>query len=310
MRAETSIIPAFDGPAKCGKTTIIGQVAKRAYLHDSVIAAAPHEDESLGDTNGAYVPPSSVSFGDIYTVSAGDMFRAATLYVIAERGRRDISRFGHDEATGIRELLAKHGMHEALQKDPEVESMVSTVAQMEGAHKVCSALFCDQIVEAYYADGGGNLVIVDARNPVEHMQHNGILGNAEGRIRPTSILPIYIDTPVDVAARRMGGDFTAQKAKIAKRRSDDSERREFPVRPPETLMHHFGEWMEQFDDPLSGDQVAVPFRLDNGRNTTLEHIGDIADVVSAVARRVAARAHCVSIKTGASIKQASSGRIC
>lgn len=288
------MVVAFDGESKCGKTTAINAVATEAAYQTSVVPGLPDEPNSLaalcnerGRTRLRDLRH-SLTFNRITTVSAGNMFRAATFYVLAgEREGRQREAFGPDDVDRLRGLLSSEGIYDVLQKDEAIGKRVSSVAQMAGVQALCGAIFSDAVVHAYHEDAGPNLVIVDARNPVGTLQRNGVIGTGSRQIDPASILPVYIDTPTEVAASRMGGIYEDRLAEVSMRRHLDVTRPELPVRPPEFVIHDYAEWEAQFSTPVSGGDVALPLHVDNGEAMSLVHLQQLAGHIAVVAQEAA-----------------------
>jgi len=288
------MVVAFDGESKCGKTTIINAVATEAFYQASVIP-------SLLDGTGGFSTATidnvrcelsafqeALTFNSISTISAGNMFRAAALYVSEEEKKGAMKEsFDSSDLSKLRDLLAVDGIQDVLQEDPTIGRRVSSVAKMPGVQALCSSIFCDNIITSYHADGGGNLVIVDARNPVGAMQRNGIIGNGESQIMPGSILPIYIDTPTEVAAARMGGVLADKIEEVSSRRHMDATREELPVTAPEVVIDDMSIWLKQFDDSEARATVAVPYRLDNGEGVGLNNIQYFAGRIAVSAQDIA-----------------------
>lgn len=287
------MVVAFDGEAKCGKTTIINNVAGEATYQASIIPDLlsgkkgdwPEDVIELARPNLTQFQE-GVTFNEIFTISAGNMFRAATHYVISQEEKgQSKSVFDEEDVYTLRKLLDTEGMYDFLQDDPAISSRVSSVAQMAGVQALCGALFCDSVLEAYNAGDGANLVIVDARDPVGRMRRNDIIGEVDGRVHPASILPVYIDTPVEVAARRLGGDTARKVAEIAARRLLDTTRSELPVVRPDDGIDEFDVWLHQFEPGLQ-TEVARPLYLDNGELFSRENIKYFAGMIAAAAQTV------------------------
>ena len=295
MRSVDSAVAAFDGESKCGKTTIITSVATEAAYQSRVIPDILEDTDGLGQyldgerRQALLRLQDRFAFNNVTTISAGNSFRAATYYaMIRGKAGQEVSRFTEDDVDRLRELMAKDGIYETLQNDQEIGSRVSSVAKLAGVQALCSTIFCDSIVEAYHADGGANLVIVDARDPVGHMRRNGILGVESGQIRPASILPVYIETPTEVAAMRMGGDLQEKIAEVSNRRSLDANRTEYPVVKPDKLITSYSDWQRQFTPPRDETEVVLPYRLYNGEGISLDSIQNFAGHIATMAQDVAA----------------------
>jgi hypothetical protein len=276
--ALNSIAITLDGPSKTGKTYLTNHIAIHALSQDGVLTDLSHEFNDGSDE----------AFRGVFTVSAGNIFRAAAALLVWDKKRNETkTEFNDDDVGRIREFLGNEATRQALQNDPNIEGQVSTVAQMKGVHALCGRLFCDDIAEKYNANGGGNLVIVDARGPVDHMRRNGILGNGEGQIVPASIMPIYIHTPVKIAAKREEeGSYHENLSRIKARRKLDSSRREFPVKRPDNLIDDYGAWLHQFVHPELNGDVAAPFLIKNDSGVDLGTLDVITSVLAAKAREI------------------------
>lgn len=292
MQSVESIVVTYDGESKCGKTTVIESVAKEAAFQQEIIPdllSNPEWTETLGqDTRDTLVGwHQKYSFDNITTLSAGNMFRAASLYVsLLELRGQSKTHFVPDDVDVIRELLALNGIEEVLQNDPNVGNRVSSVGAYAGVQALCGTLFCDYIVEAakMSAPGRPNLVIVDARDPVGHMRRNNAIGHGERQIKPAAILPFYIDTPAEVAASRMSGDYNENLRMVQSRRLIDATREELPVVRPDHMIHSFSDWMGQFGEHQSSTEVATPYCLVNNADVSLDNIQYIAGITAAVAQ--------------------------
>lgn len=230
----------------------------------------------------------ALTFKSIYTFSAGNAFRAAALLVISEEAEgRKKSEFTASDVDVLRNLLATEGIHDILQSDPAIGRRVNLVAKMAGVQALCSTIFCDSILGAYHADSGANLVIVDARDSVGIMRRNRIVGSSVAKIDPASILSVYVETPVEVAAARMGGNLGHKIDEISSRRHMDATRKELPVTRPSVLIDDFNIWVHQFEEPMPGSEVARPYRLNNGEGVTLSNVRYFAGCVAVIAQDVA-----------------------
>jgi hypothetical protein len=282
----SSMVVAFDGPSKCGKTTFAEMVAEEARFQKSFLEGRELDDEWI---NAEQIRASvadwaeSVNFRHISTISAGNVFRAAAYYAIteAEKGNT-ITSFVESDVDRLRELLAQDGIIDTLQNDPEIGKRVSPIAKFSGAQALCGTIFCDSIVEAYERDGGSNLVIVDARDPLGHLERNKILGKGIRRIPPDTVIPLYIDTPIQVAASRMSGELQDNIALIEARRRDDETRAELPVMPPEVLTEDTSGWLL---DLLRNTDTYIPTHLlaRNTEEVTLENVQFLASIVASAA---------------------------
>jgi cytidylate kinase len=270
MLLPESVVVGLNGPAKVGK----GFIADR-------LAAAAFSEQFLDCAEGE-------GFNGVVTVSAGNSYRAAALWVV----RNELvlpDEFNDDHTEEVRELLLTNGIETVLQTDPEVKSLVATVAKIPGAQTVCSALYCDQVMAARQKDGGGNLVIADARDPIGHMKRNGLLGLA---VPPESVIPIYIDTPASLAAKREVAaaktpkDYYEELEAIVLRRFNDATRREIPVEIPDVLLSDFDLWSRQFEGQKI---VADHLLLLNDEGLTLPLIDELSRRIARVALSVGHR---------------------
>jgi hypothetical protein len=283
-KPTASVLVTADGETKCGKTTIIGLIVNEAedqkqYAQECIqpaehVLKAPDYKTEVAIVQGLL---RCLSFNEVVGISAGNAFRAATEYVRTwEEKDWTKSRFEARDADNIRELLAREGVRYKLQHDHEIEDRVDSVAQMPGAQTVCDAIFCDEIIAAYHANGGGNLVVVDARDPIGHLMRNNRLGNGKEAILPASIMPFYIDTPSKDSAQWMvvskGGELEDWTTYIEARRREDAERHELPVTKPASLVDRYRIWEQQFSTlPLDGS-IAVPLHFKNGEHMLPENI--------------------------------------
>lgn len=265
-----SVVVAIDGESKCGKTTLVSLVAAETPLSDNKVQPG---------------------FSSVTAISAGNLYRAATLYKmqLTEQGHAK-ERFGPRDSEPLRELLATPGILDRLQQDPAIGKQVSTVANMLGVQAVCETVLCETITSAYRKGGGNNLVVIDGRNPVGCMQRHGLVGNGEGEIPASTILPAYMDTPADVAAMRMGGDFSDNLAIVTNRRLADATRPELPATKPPVLIDNVKAWARQFDEMgQSTTQIATPLHIYNGQEVSLEDLQRLSSTIVQIALTVTAR---------------------
>ncbi len=294
VEKRTSMIVAFDGESKCGKTTFADEVAQGAQWQKDLYNGVGLSDELLAemDKNPAMASLKSTGFQNITTISAGNVFRAAALYTIIEEERgNNIESFAPSDDSKLRSMLREEGMIDILQNDPSIGARVSHVAKFAGVQALCGSLFCDTIEQAYFADGGHNLVVVDARDPVGHMKRNNLLGTEAGKIVPLSVLSVYIDTPTEVAASRMKGSLEDNVRLVAERRYADANREELPVLPPSVTVpvqawadqvpFWDGSTIESLDEPLP------PLHIMNGTESSLEYVKYIGDILAASATMAA-----------------------
>lgn len=291
MKSVHSMVVAIDGEAKCGKTTVIDAIAAEAGYQASIIPELLTNPTSIAarfghdDRNKLHDLHRQMSFDHIATVSAGNMYRAVAMYVMTqEREGYERTSFSEDDVEHLRGLLSSEGIYDYLQKNAAIGKRVSSVAQMPGVHGLCGAVFSDAVEEAYHKDGSANLVIVDARDPVGHLRRSGRIGTAPDQIEPASIMPIYIDTPAEVAASRLSGEYAERLEEVTSRRHMDATRAELPVKRPGNLISSFSEWWHQFGFPASGSEVAAPLLMDNGEHVSLDHIQHFAGLVAVAAQ--------------------------
>lgn len=287
---NTSMIVAFDGESKCGKTTFADEVAQGAQWQKDLYRGAGLPDDML---QRMYAEPameiiSHTGFNGITTISAGNVFRAAALYTLNEEKQgRVVDGFSPQDAPRLRSMLKEDGVIDILQNDDEVGRRVSRVAKFAGVQALCGTLFCDSIQEAYFADDGHNLVIVDARDPVGHMKRNNLLGNEKGKILPLSVISAYVDTPIHVAASRMSGDLDDNVRLVTERRHADATRAELPVLPPAvtTPIREWFELMPYWDGSTitSLDESLPPLHIQNGEESSLEYVKYVGDILAASA---------------------------
>lgn len=226
------------------------------------------------------------AFNKVTRISAGNSFRAATLYkALLELDGQSKIAFDSSDEDPIRQLLEAEGIHDILQTDPNIAKKVQEIGTMPGGEALCSFILCDLITKAYYQDGGGNLIVVDARDPVGHMRRNNILGFKEGQVDPRSIVPFYIDTPVVPAAWRMPGDFNKNVVEVSNRRHTDATREVNPVVRPTILHDDFDDWVKQFDFDAMTD-VPAPLRIDNSQHREPEDLQQLGSFIARYANVV------------------------
>lgn len=291
---RSSVIVAFDGESKCGKTTYAEAVADGAQYQKDLYGGIGLSDELLEEMRSHEGLESlmDTGFHGITTISAGNLFRAAALYtIIEEKQGRNRSSFSPEDASRLRDMLREDGVIDVLQNDQEVGSRVSQVAQFAGVQALCGTTFCKMIEDAYFEDGGHNIVIVDARDPIGHMKRNNMLGLQPGKVIPLSVIGVYIETPADDAARRMKGQFEDNIQTVKERRHSDATREELPVTPP-SFTAPINEWYHAipfWDGSTISSLEEMPplLHIDNGSKTTLEHIRYVGDILSASATMAA-----------------------
>jgi hypothetical protein len=284
-----SMVVAFDGESKCGKTTFTEMVAKEARFQARFLRGDElGEDWDAGSRQtikeGIADWANSVNFRHISTISAGNAFRAAAYHVIRQEEKgKTVTSFTERDADTIREVLAEDGVIDILQNDPEIGKRVSSTAKLIGAQALCGTIFCDFVRDAYTSDGGSNLVIVDARDPIGHMLRNDMLGYESDQIRPASVLPIYIDTPTEIAASRMSGDITDNIRLVQDRRHADATRSELPVIRPGDVTEDLGAWLLTHLRQTSSTEVSPHFLARNNETITLDNVQRLASYVALAA---------------------------
>lgn len=293
MKSVDSILVAIDGESKSGKTTWMDAIAEEARYQAGFYESAVAPDSSLpiDEKTRAELHEwvDSIALNGIHRITAGNAFRAAAYYVI-EKEKVGVSKSGFDESdtSMLRELLAEEGVQDFLQSDSAVERRVSTVAQMVGVRALCETIFCDEVVNAYHLDGGSNLVIVDARNPVDILERNNVVGQQLPNILAGSILPLFIDTPVEIAAARKSGDYNDNLADITKRRQLDATRSEYPFVRPTPLTCKLGPWLQQFPRPETASGIATSFLITNDESLPLDGVQYIAGCIASAAHDMSA----------------------
>jgi cytidylate kinase len=290
-----SVVVAIDGEAKSGKTTVINSMYEQAVYQANIIPALlrgglsrvsgniSSMNESLQET--LIQLQESLTFNHTRKISAGNAFRAATFY--NQRLGDAKTQFDASDTEVLRTLLAQEGMIDTLQSDPRIENQVTEVARMAGVQALCGALFCDEIHAAYNAYGGGNLVIVDARDPIGHMRRNNLLGKNPGQVHPASVMPLYIDTPAEDAARRETDEFAVSLERIMVRRITDRTREELPVIRPNNLVEDRQEWADNlFRGSTTRDEPVSPLRVDNSERVSLGDIQHFSEDFATLAQRL------------------------
>ena len=289
MKHIDSVVVSFDGESKCGKTTLINNVANEAIFQAGIIPRVVNQldrgqvpestRESLLKMHELYY------FDNIVKISAGNVFRAAALHVaLLELGGHKKNSFNIEDSDDIRELLAVGGIEDILQDDPNIGRQVSIVGKMAGVQALCATIFCDEVVEAYHRDNRANLVLADARDPIGHLERNGRIGNNEGQVVPASILPFYIETSPEAAASRMKGDYNTNLALVIARRESDANRTDLPVLRPAVLLEDFDEWYSQFMNPDSPLAIAEPYLFHNGEKRQLDNVQNETCIFAAAAQ--------------------------
>jgi len=303
MKQIESVVVAFDGESKCGKTTIIKAVAERAGVQATIIPAIQtHAQQGLYDlgsfTEGTVEKlgflQEAYGFTHIQTISCGNAFRAATLYkAIREMKGERVEGFTQQDIDPVRALLKSEGIIDILQEDPNIAEQVSVVGNMPGAQNLGGTLFCDSVRRAYFKDGGANLVVVDARDPIGHMWRNQLAGQRSDQIHPSAILPVYIDTSAEASARRIEGDYEVNYRKVLERRSEDRNHHENPVVRPTEFEKTLNGWAHQalLASSTSGETVK-PYLFDNNIDDPDSlRIKGFANEIAVVAQDVAIYRH-------------------
>ncbi len=295
MKQIKSTFVAADGEAKCGKTTVIGHITGEAQYQADLFGQ--FTDAQYLEETWNFSPDSAAGlatnvsgmldahgFQNIVAISAGNTYRAAALYqALLEINGVTKPAFEASDADEIRRLLAIEGIEDVLQNDPNIGASVSRVAQFAGVQSLCGALFADTALEAYQRDGGGNLVVADARDPIGHLLRNGMIGTGENQIDPSTIVPLYIDTPADVAAERMPGVYEENLIIVENRRFLDATRAELPVVRPEVLIDDFTLWEKLLAEARAEGTIPPMYRVNNNRAVDLGNIQRLGGVVATLA---------------------------
>lgn len=286
-----SVVVAIDGESKCGKTTVIDNIGEEAQFQHQIVPNVLEDPEwapILGPETREELQAgyNQRAFRSIITISGGNAFRAAALRVaLSELIGEPKAAFTSDDESAVVEMLALPGIEDVLQNDPNIGSRVSELAQLPGIQNLCSFIIARSVQDAYHAHDGGNLVVVDARDPVGHLVRNGIVGNEARQIPVDNILPVYIDTSPEVAASRMGGDYPTNLATVIRRREADSTRDELPVIRPQHMLTDWGKWLRQFAQPR--EALALPLLVPNSHEVDLENIQFLGGWLAAAAHDVA-----------------------
>lgn len=288
MSELSSVLVSLDGPSKCGKTTIANEITQGAQLIGEVIDGVC-ADDFIGKMNLSDEPkerhPRNMQdlrrdncFTSALAISAGNAFRAAALYRLRLRNQgTEKDQFVPEDAYEIRRLLSDEETVHLLQNDPEIGRSVSEVARLAGIQAVCGTLFAETVRDAYMLDGGGNIVVADARDPIGHLLRNDMIGGDSYQIHPETVISLYIDTPPDVAAERMSGDYNENLNIVQLRRHLDETRDELPAIRPDDLFCDYDEWVRSLNTPWVLDRRPPTLCLDNGRSMALSstvHLGD------------------------------------
>ncbi len=262
----TSIIAGLDGPTKAGKGAyieFIGEGYERIVSGDvdalDMLEQSGHFEDHLDALH------SPAEFRRLQMISCGNYFRALALFRHTARVEygESIDAFNPAEHTmPVVELLARPGIEETLQKDPDIRRTVSDVGAMPGSQAVAGAIFREHAKASYRIPG--SLTMLDAREPVEWLRREeGLIGlDHPGQIDPRAILPMYLHTDEEVAAMREGGDYQEELALISRRRWQDMNRDEYPVPEQPEVNLTWEEWVHQAHD-MTRTEVGHPVWIDN-----------------------------------------------
>jgi len=288
---RASVVTAGDGESRCGKTFAAEKIAVEARHQKTTLSRRLGQIVELAP-DGSATPQQAQFLGDlmftrIVTISAGNFFRGAGLYADRlGRAGRPKATFTREDAEPLRELMVEGGILEELQTD-EAGTKASAASRLPGVLALCETVFCETVREEYHRDGGGNLVVTDARNPLEIFDRRGLMGVGQDQIDPLSVIPYYIETPAEVAAKWLGDNYEKQRANIEQRRHLDATRPEHPVTMPTNLIDDLDVWWEQFTPPRNQRMPAAPFRLVNTAGTSPEHIQWFGSEVAILAQDLA-----------------------
>ncbi len=292
MSELSSVLVALDGPSKCGKTTITKEIAAGAALLSAaaeiVMGAEFLDGLGLSEDAGNDLHSRMTTlqegycFRRISTLSAGNLFRAATLHVLnLEADHIEKQEFLPEDVIVINGLLKTPNIIERLQNDQRIGGRVSDVSRMAGIQALCGTLFAEMVVNAYHANDGASLVIADARDPVGHLIRNGKIGSARDQIRQETVLSLYVDTPPDVAAEREDGGYEESLDMVNSRRRLDAERHELPVIVPAGLIDDYSTWVRSLNKYWTLENGPPTYRLNNGREVDLDQVTHIGDIIGA-----------------------------
>ena len=278
-----SVVVTLDGEAKCGKTALANRIFTETTGLDSADQTVIPEFNAADTASDHQTEPQP--FNSTSIISAGSMFRAATLYkALLGVGGIEKTEFSEDDTEPLRGLLTLPGIRDVLETDPNIKGQVHHVSKLKGAQSLAQAIFADEVRNSYFYGGGGNLVIIDARDPVGTLFTQQAIGSEADQIDPASIIPIYIDTPTEVAAARLSGDFDDNLAEISSRRYVDATRPELPVTKPSVLEESFPIWLQRVLD-LSGSEAPVPALLfDNGELVDMKSVYHFCGQIAAVSQ--------------------------
>lgn len=292
-----SVVVTVDGPSKAGTTAIIERIGDAAGHQETMFSilldqnavvvdagADGYDEEILSELQSRH---QMATFEGVTVIRGGNFYRAAALYVMLSdlKGEPKTS-LDETDADAVREILALDGIQEVLDNDPNLGRGVSDVfARYAGAQALCSTMLTDAVLNAYGEDGMGGLVIVDARDPLGHMERNSILGALPGRIDPNSIVPLYVQTPADIAGSRMPGDLDENIKLVEARRLKDATREENPVHEPTSVVKDLGGWRGELLAASPFD-TGEPFLVVNDRRISLEDLDALGAIVVAAAQKL------------------------
>jgi hypothetical protein len=275
---QSSLVVIIDGEARCGKTSLIEAIKNGASRYFERLGKfAIH----LTNRNDRTTLLNGSMFNKVTTISAGNAYRALALAHAISAYNGDVLDFEDEETKqGIIKMLEVEGVEEILQTDEGVARSVSNVAAMPGSQDLCRTIFTNMVSKAYnHNNGVGNLVIVDARNPLEQLVEYGVIGEEEEQIHPLRILHLFLDTPLGALEAR-GVDVTETK----KRRYLDRNRKDHPfVMPNETLDRKSIPYALQHLSGLHGNcDLLPPFRVD-GASMTLDDVEELGYKIAVLA---------------------------
>ena len=259
MSELSSVLVALDGPSKCGKTTITKEIAAGAALLSAaaeiVMGAEFLDGLGLSEDAGNDLHSRMTTlqegycFRRISTLSAGNLFRAATLHVLnLEADHIEKQEFLPEDVIVINGLLKTPNIIERLQNDQRIGGRVSDVSRMAGIQALCGTLFAEMVVNAYHATDGASLVIADARDPVGHLEDGGY------------------EESLDM---------------VNSRRRLDAERHELPVIVPAGLIDDYSTWVRSLNKYWTLENGPPTYRLNNGREVDLDQVTHIGDIIGA-----------------------------
>jgi hypothetical protein len=282
-----SVVITLDGESKAGKTAILEHIDQEATFQEGIVSdvlASPDWEDSLNDETRQSLQDfaDTYFFKSITTVVVGEYFRAAALHLaLLDLNGQHKTEFTLADEEALRDILAVDGIKDILQQDPNIGKSVSRAAQLPGVQRLCGRMMCEAVVGAFHTESSGNLVMIDARDPVGHLIRGGVIGEAEGQIPAGAIMPFYVETPPEVAASRMSGDYEERLAEVNNRRYLDATREELPVIRPGVVLTDLGAYLDQFRAPRT--TIAEPLLIDNGSHTELANIQYMGGVIAGAA---------------------------